>query len=362
MLRSVRACSFPPPLGANPYQHLLHEALARRGVEVVGRRVLTPWWVWRARGQVDVVHLHWLELIAFEPRRGPANIRNYARGVLMLLALLALGRSEIGVVWTVHNARPHEPRHPRLFRLIERGAARVADVVLVHSNYAAACVRETIRPRGRVDVVYHGPYEGWYRPDERSRAEMRDDIGVPRDATVYLLFGLVRRYKRIPHALRAFAELRDEHARLVVAGMVTEDDLREEIERLAAQDPRVVLHLRWISDDEVTTFHGAADVVVMNYREIFSSGVLLLAWTFGLPAVAPAGGTLEEVARPGAVETFRDGELAAALARVREGSPEDRRQAALAAGRANSWDAMADVVAGAYRDAREGRLRTRGGA
>ena len=49
---------------------------------------------------------------------------------------------------------------------------------------------------------------------------------------------------------------------------------------------RIVLVDRFIADAEMELFLKAADVLVTPYTGISQSGVLFLAFTFGLPAIA----------------------------------------------------------------------------
>ena len=70
---------------------------------------------------------------------------------------------------------------------------------------------------------------------------------------------------------------------LVGAGRPWKKDFaqyQEQIDRLDLND-RVRLHIRFIPDDEVSTFYAAADVVVLPYRRIYQSGVVLLAMSYG---------------------------------------------------------------------------------
>jgi beta-1,4-mannosyltransferase len=346
---AIRAVSFPPPLAYNPYQRLLHEALARQGVTVRHPGgPLSPWWVLRHGRDVDVVHLHWLEVLAFDTKRRWSATLDALRATRVLLGLLALRSSRVRVIWTVHNARPHEQRHPWLYRLLERVAAGTADAILVHSSYAARWVRAHLHPRAAIHVTPHGPYVDCYPADPRSDAEIREALRLPAADFVFLIFGQLRADKRVPDAMRAFAALDDAELRLVVAGSTGDDGLRAEIEQIAAGDERIRTEVRWIADEEVATFHRAADVVVLNYEEIFSSGALMLAWTFGRPVVAPAGGTVDEVAVPDAVHSFAEGGLADALRRARDAPRESGREAARAAARRWTWDAMAHTTALAY--------------
>ena len=55
----TRVASFPPVLGANPYQRLLYEQLARHGIELADDARLKLRWLWAARHDVRFLHFHW---------------------------------------------------------------------------------------------------------------------------------------------------------------------------------------------------------------------------------------------------------------------------------------------------------------
>ena len=227
---------------------------------------------------LDVVHLHWLEYLV-----GGGRLRSLVRGVRLAAALRRLGRSTIRLVWTVHNLRPHDRRNPFVEELVTRSALRHADTVIAHSRYAARRMAETYGSERAIEVVPHGNFVGFYPPPSRSREEARTALGLPPGAFTFLIFGQVRRYKRIPEAIRAFRTLPDSDARLVVAGAANDRALRSELADAAGGDPRVLLRLERIPDDHVAELHKAADACVLPYRQVFSSGALLLA----LSSVSP---------------------------------------------------------------------------
>jgi beta-1,4-mannosyltransferase len=339
----LRVAAFPTDQGA-PYLRLLHSALARAGVEIVTRPSLRA----ALDGKpLDAVHLHWLEYLI-----GGDRARAYVRGLRLAGALRRLRRSGTRVVWTVHNLRPHERRHRRLEDHVARATLRCADNVVVHSPYAARRVAETYGGAGKLAVVPHGNFIGFYPPPSRSRAQTRAALGLAEDAFVYLIFGQLRAYKRIPEALRAFRSLPDPDARLLVAGAPHDAALRAQIE--AAADERVVLRLGHVPDDEVAELHAAADAALLPYRQVFSSGALLLALSLGLPAVVPAEGA-DDVAGPPATQPFEEGELLAALAAVRVGDPDRRRRLALEAADRYDWDAIAAYTKELYEGGRPER-------
>src|SRR5439155_26985851 len=102
----------------------------------------------------------------------------------------------------------------------------------------------------------------------------------------------------------------------------------------------------------VAQLHQAADAALLAYREVFSSGALLLALGFALPVVAPREGTAPEVADGPALEPFDPGGLRDALAAVRRADPAGRKEAALEAAMRCSWDAIAAETMRIYRGER----------
>jgi beta-1,4-mannosyltransferase len=340
----------PPEDNSAPYLRLLHEALARHGVKLL--RVDRPGPALARDRRLDAVHLHWLEyLTKAEGPRGLRTLRAQWRLARLLASLAALRRSGKRVVWTVHNIRPHESRHPWLDRLTARVTACLADALIVHSRYAAGRVEGLLGASGKLHVIPHGHFRDLY-PASRTRLEVRAALGIPEAAFTYLVFGQLRAYKLVPEAVRAFRSLPDPHLRLMVAGASWDDRVRERIVKAADSDDRVLLRLEFVPDDEVAELHLAADAAVIAYREVFSSGALLLALGFGLPVVAPAESTAPEVAAGPALETFAPGALRAALDAVRRGDPARRREAALRAATECSWEAIAEETACVYRGAR----------
>jgi glycosyltransferase involved in cell wall biosynthesis len=195
--------------------------------------------------------------------------------------------------------------------------------------------------------VPHGNFIGFYPDSARRREDLRSALGIDGPQFTYLIFGQLRRYKRIPAAIAAFRRTAGPDARLVVAGAAWDDAVRRDVVAQAAGDRRVILRLEHVPDAAVADLHAAADAAVLPYSEVFSSGALLLALSFGLPVVAPARGSLEIAGRP-ALEPFSDGNLPRALAAIRDGDQSARRDAALAAARRFSWDAIADRTLSIY--------------
>ena len=89
----------------NPYTWLLYTHLAELGVQV---HDFSP--TRALRGRYDVLHVHWPDK-ALNARW----LAGRAVGAAAALALIDIARARgARIVWTAHNAHPHESRHRRL--------------------------------------------------------------------------------------------------------------------------------------------------------------------------------------------------------------------------------------------------------
>jgi glycosyltransferase involved in cell wall biosynthesis len=70
-----------------------------------------------------------------------------------------------------------------------------------------------------------------------------------------------------------------------------------EIQRTIRLDPRgerVIQRIEFVPDDETEVYFKAADVLALPYTTVFQSGVLVLGYSFGLPAIAADVGSLRD--------------------------------------------------------------------
>ncbi len=272
----------------NPYVSLMCDGLrqARVGLQCLHREDISPLWLLLRGRNVDVIHLHWAELLCSDP--GPW--RNHYNLAMLTLGLRLAKRMGIRTVYTIHNLHPHEDKEQAgMGDKAQRTAIQLADAVHVHSGEVAEQARLLYGRRKNVFVIPHPSYEGYY-PDDVSREEARRKLGVPQDAFVYVFLGLVRPYKGLSELISSFRELRDPKARLVIAGSLHTPECGETIRSLAGGDSRIVTRLTYVPPGEVQFYLRAGDICVLPYRRATTSGAAMLAFTFGCPVLAPAIG------------------------------------------------------------------------
>jgi glycosyltransferase involved in cell wall biosynthesis len=198
-----------------------------------------------------------------------------------------------------------------------RTLARLADAVIVHSDTADERVRKAADlGREKLHVIPHGNYLDHY-PDEITREEARNALGIHDEQVVFLLFGWIRKYKGVVELIRAFRALSAVNATLIVAGAVPEQEPEEAILAEADGNPRIVLALNAIADEDVQLYMNASDVAVFPYVPVLTSGAIVLAQSFGKACIVQRGSGLEGMAiEEGTI--FYDGDADHGLARALE--------------------------------------------
>jgi len=157
-------------------------------------------------------------------------------------------------------------------------------------------------------IIPHGHYRPILR-NSCSRDEARARLGLPRQKTLFLCFGHIRRYKNIPLLIREFRALaRDDFHLVVVGGPSSDDALTREIQHLAQDRPDITLVLEFVSDDVLANYLAACDYVVTPFDRILNSGSVLMALSAGRPVISPRMGSLADVEQsvgPGWVRAYQ---------------------------------------------------------
>lgn len=283
---------FVPYWGAaNPYQDALAEHLSACGVEVEKVRSLKTLFRYGIfmNGKPDIVHLHWLPVFGWREWR-------FLRYLVFVLRLVLLRIRGIPLVWTIHNLLPHESRHPKLDGLLTRIVAGLSSGLIVHGPSAQRQAVEMwgLRDQSRFAVIQHGNYMANY-PNEMNRAMAREKLGLDDAELVFLFLGAVRPYKGVLDLIEAFRLLAVDRTSLFIAGKPLNDEFARKIETAGADMDNVHFRPGFVQDNEIQMYMNAADVVVLPYRYILSSGAALLAMSFGKPCIAPAIGCLADV-------------------------------------------------------------------
>jgi glycosyltransferase involved in cell wall biosynthesis len=290
------------------------------------------------------------------------RLQLFDRTVLMLYYKM-LGKK---IVLTAHNVNiaVRDANDSLINRLSLKIQYRLCDHIFVHTDKMKADLVAGFGVKDQaVTVIPFGINNSV--PDTGVTAEeAKRQLGLEKSEKVILFFGRIRPYKGLEHLVEAFRSLAEEDRsyRLIIAGEPKKEavDYWHGIERTIEGNrisDCVIREARFIRDDETELYFKAADVLVLPYVDVFQSGVLFLAYNFGLPVVATDVGSLRGdiiegetgyVCRAGdpsalvqCLTRYFDSELFAGLPRRRSGIK------AFAEER-NSWSTVSEQTCAVY--------------
>jgi glycosyltransferase involved in cell wall biosynthesis len=260
------------------------------------------------------------------------------------------------IVLTVHDSAPfNDAPGSSIQRLGATTILRAFDRLIVHTDRARQRLLHYGVEPDRIAQIAHGLlYEGRAPGSRRATETPADDGRIE-----ILQFGKIKPYKGVDVLIRAVAalpaELRDRLRVRVVGKPYMDVQPLLDLARSLGVERFFVFDFRFVADEEIEPLFSGCHALVMPYREIDASGVLMTAFTFGRPVVATAIGAFAEILEDGRhgllVPPDDPASLAAAMA-VMIGDPDRRRGMAAEIARLGatlpSWTAIAEQTVGLY--------------
>lgn len=217
----------------------------------------------------------------------------------LMLYYRALGKR---IALTVHNvnAGKRDANDNLLNHLTLKIQYQLADHIFVHTDRMRNdLVNEFGVSKNKITVIPFG-LNNTVPNTKRTAEEARRLLGVRSTDKTILFFGRIAPYKGVEYLIAAFADAlgTDRNYRLIIAGSVKYCPdywrlVQDEISRRGVGE-RIIERIEFIPDEETEVYFKAADVLVLPYTHIFQSGVLVLAYNFGLPVIASDVGSLRE--------------------------------------------------------------------
>lgn len=274
----------------NPYQTLLAEALEQEGVKVhfpVGYRRVLP--IFRALKDhsisVQVLHLHWINPYV----KGATWAKRLFYSLKFLVDILLVRIAGIKVVWTIHNRLSHEAQFSDLELWTIRQLVKLVNRIIVHHQATLPELAELYQFNpDKATVIPHGHYRTIYG-EAIKPTEAKAILGLPTTEKVYLSLGMLRPYKGIERLLQTWhnhPEITSKHT-LLIAGKPLNDVYEQQLREQVAETKGAILHAGFVEDHLIPIYFSAADVVILPFENILTSGSLILAMSYGKPIIAP---------------------------------------------------------------------------
>jgi glycosyltransferase involved in cell wall biosynthesis len=251
------------------------------------------------------------------------------------------------IVFICHNVLPHEPR--RVDRFLARRVLGQGDAMIVHSERDRSDLIKLL-PKANVRVSAHPTYEV-FAQEVYPANEARSRLGLAADIPTMLFFGFVRPYKGLKYLIEALPLVLGQlDVHLLIAGEFWDDSTPylEQIRALGLEEHCTVLD-HYIPNEQVSDCFAAADLVVLPYVDATQSGIVQMAFGFGVPVITTKVGGLGEAVQDevsGLLVPPQDSQaLAAAIVRYFQENLGRSMRANIHAGKERfSWDQLVTTI------------------
>lgn len=255
--------------------------------------------------EYSIIHFQWLKLPLVD---------------YFLLKLLKRTSSNIKIIYTAHNLLPHNTgnKYLRIYKKI----FKTVDGIIVHSQVTK---RELIRKfdigNKNIFIIQHGVLRLQHDSREVGMIveKLRDQHGLA-DKLIFSFLGNIHEGKGIDLLVRAWENSallkNNDKVKVIIAGK-SNSKSRYLFKKLSKID-NVYLDIRNLTNDEFTAYLKVSDVVILPYKNISQSGLLLSAIFEKVPVLVSNVGGLSEPFEIGQIGWILDELNEATLAKYME--------------------------------------------
>ena len=186
------------------------------------------------------------------------------------------------VVLTIHDISAFAKNNDATF--FSKWIYKLTDLILTHNEFSKTeLLKASNFNLPKIKIVPHGNYIPFI-DIQKDKFVSREKLGIPKNKKVLLFFGMIKKVKGLETLLKALAKVKEKHTdiSLLIAGKEWENDFgpyQEIIDKNNLQD-FCFLHTKFIPNVDVAHYYCASDLVVLPYKKIYQSGVLMMALSF----------------------------------------------------------------------------------
>ena len=223
--------------------------------------------------------------------------------ILVLFNIILVKLLFAKVVLTIHDVNSFTNNDNYLF--FQSIIYDLSDSILTHNNFSKEeilKIRSYNHKERKISIIPHGNYIPFINI-QKNKLSARKFLGISSDKKVILFFGLIKEVKGLEILLDALNIVKDKlpNILLLIVGKVWKNDFtyyQTIIDQHNLQN-YCFLKTNYIPDAEVRYYFGSCDLVVLPYKKIFQSGVLMMAMSYDKPVLVSDLLPLKEIINDG---------------------------------------------------------------
>ena len=186
------------------------------------------------------------------------------------------------VVYTIHDVVSFENK--KSSDKWSKWIYKRADKILTHNSFSKEIFKNQYSDiKSEIDIIPHGNYVPFLNV-KKDKIFSRNRLSIPMDKTVLLFFGMIKKEKGLEVLLHSLKDVvsKNKDVFLVIAGRVWENNFS--IYQKIIDDNKLsdycLIHNKFIPHEDVDHYYSSADLVVLPYKRIYQSGVLMMSLSY----------------------------------------------------------------------------------
>lgn len=158
---------------------------------------------------------------------------------------------------------------------------KLIDGIIFHNHFSKNEFEKKFNFKGHTTIIPHGNYLPFVTPKKLNKSG--DTINL-------LFFGQLKKVKGIDTLLHAMKEVvtKSNQFHLTIAGRPWKTEAKEYTEKIKelGLQKHVTTLFKYIKDEDVDKLYNKSSIIILPYKKIYQSGVLLLTLSYGRTVIA----------------------------------------------------------------------------
>jgi glycosyltransferase involved in cell wall biosynthesis len=260
----------------------------------------------------SLLHYHWLEI---------SDLQSLSGMIWKLFWITVFKLINGKIIWTIHNTMPHSSNYILLNRAVRKYMAHLADRLQVHCKSAVNIMSPLLNVgKDNFFIIEHPvfPVENMEKNKAVYFLNKKFFHGkILSNDKLFLMFGEIAAYKGIKEVIEIFNYL-EQDKKLIIAGTVKKGNEKyySEMLSLIKNDKQILIESKRINDEDVPVFFNSIDFVLFNFRDVLTSGSVVLALNYKKDVIIPQMGCLNEIVGKNVIKFKTQEELKNILTKI----------------------------------------------
>ena len=211
----------------------------------------------------------------------------------LLLVKILFGK----VVLTVHDVSSFSNSFNS--SIIEKLIYKLTDRIITHNEFSKLeILNVNANLSSCISIIPHGNYTPFINI-QYDKEKSKEQLGIQNNRRILLFFGMIKKEKGLEVLLSALKGVikQNPDILLVIAGKPWENDFSAYQKIIDENDlsKYILLHTMFIQQEDVEHYYCASDLVILPYKKIYQSGVLMMTLSYERPALVSDLPPLKEI-------------------------------------------------------------------